>query len=88
MKGKSLTDYHITFQKCCFFFLNDNFTAHEADAKMAVEYRASTVTNMDFDDSKIGYKQFFLDGSKLKYSGNEIKTSFKIGLGDVIILKQ
>lgn len=67
---------------------NYNCTAHEADAKMAVEYRASTVTNMDIDDSKIGYKQFFSDGSKLKYSGTEIKTSFKIGLSDVIILKQ
>ncbi|KAM7009852.1 uncharacterized protein LKV04_001778 [Tautogolabrus adspersus] len=38
------------------------------DAKMAVKYQASTVTNLECDDSKIDYKQPFLDGSKLKYS--------------------
>lgn len=43
------------------------------DAKMTVEYHASTATNMDIEDSKIGYKQFFMDGSKLRYSGNEIR---------------
>lgn len=49
-------------------------SAH-ADAKMTVEYRASTVTNMDIEDSKIGYKIFEND-SKLQYSGNKIRTYF------------
>ncbi|KAG7214485.1 hypothetical protein INR49_022997 [Caranx melampygus] len=31
------------------------------DAKMSVEYHASTVTNMDIEDSKIGYKQLLMD---------------------------
>lgn len=46
--------------------------AHEADLNIAVEYRASTVTNMDMENSKIGYKQFFTDGSKLQSSGKNI----------------
>ena len=47
-------------------------TVHEANPNMAVEYRASTVTNMDTENSKIGYKQFFTDGSKLQSSGKNI----------------
>ncbi|KAM3624670.1 uncharacterized protein V6R79_026373 [Siganus canaliculatus] len=42
---------------------------------MAVEYRASTVTNMDMEDSKVGYKQLFSDGGKLKYSVYALKNS-------------
>lgn len=53
--------------------------AHKADAKMAVEYRASTVSNMDMEDSKVGYKQFFGEGSKVQYSGKKIRASFQIG---------
>lgn len=49
-------------------------TAREAGAKMAVEYRAFGVTNMDIDNGKTGNKQFVLDGSKLRNSGNKIKT--------------
>lgn len=59
--------------------------AHEADAKMTVEYSASTVTKMDIDNSKIGYKQLLDDGSKFRYSGNKIRTSFQIAFGDVTI---
>ncbi|KAK2919414.1 C-type lectin domain family 4 member M-like [Channa argus] len=42
---------------------------------MTVEYRASTVTKMDIEDSKIGYKQFFGDGSRLPYSVIMMKNS-------------
>ncbi|KAM8773182.1 uncharacterized protein AB9X84_014483 [Acanthopagrus schlegelii] len=42
---------------------------------MAVEYRASTVTNMDMENSKIGYKQFFTDGSKLQSSVYAMRNS-------------
>lgn len=34
---------------------------------MAVEYRAST--NMDMEESKIGYKLFLMDGNNISYSG-------------------
>lgn len=61
--------------------------AHEADPNMAVEYRASTVTNMDMENSKIGYKQFFTDGSKLQSSGKSIWSSFQIHVGDLTIYK-
>lgn len=47
-----------------------------ADAKMTVEYRSSGVTNMNIEGSKIGYKKFFEDDSKLKFSGNKIRASF------------
>lgn len=43
---------------------------------MTVEYRGSTVTNMDIEDSKTGYKQLFESDNKLHYSGNKIKTLF------------
>ncbi|XP_076583544.1 uncharacterized protein LOC143318905 [Chaetodon auriga] len=42
---------------------------------MAVEYHASTVTNMDYENSKIGYKQLFMDGSKLQYSVYALRNS-------------
>ncbi|KAI4833409.1 hypothetical protein KUCAC02_016313 [Chaenocephalus aceratus] len=35
---------------------------------MTVEYSSSTVTNMDMDNNKVGYSQFFEDGSKLRHS--------------------
>lgn len=37
---------------------------------MAVEYNGSTVAALNMD-SKIGYKQFFSEGSKIQYSGKE-----------------
>lgn len=37
---------------------------------MSVAYNGSTVAAMDMD-SKIGYKQFFSEGSKFQYSGKE-----------------
>lgn len=57
-----------------FFFNSGKIPAQEADAKMTVEYHASTVTNMDVEESKIGYKQLFVDGSKLRYSCKKIRT--------------
>ncbi|KAL3067452.1 hypothetical protein OYC64_017224 [Pagothenia borchgrevinki] len=35
---------------------------------MTVEYSSSTVTHMDMDNNKVGYSQFFEDGSKLRQS--------------------
>lgn len=52
------------------FSFNSHFTADEGDLEMAVEYNGSTVAAMDMD-SKIGYKQFFSEGSKFQYSGKE-----------------
>ncbi|XP_054460145.1 CD209 antigen-like [Anoplopoma fimbria] len=42
---------------------------------MAVEYHSSTVTNMDFENSKVGYSQLFGDGSKLRYSVYALRNS-------------
>ncbi|XP_032397150.1 CD209 antigen isoform X2 [Etheostoma spectabile] len=57
---------------------------------MAVQYSASTVTNMDMDDSKVGYKQLFGDGSKLQYSVYALRHSpFRaatVGLGLLCLL--
>lgn len=40
---------------------------------MAVKYQASTVTNLDSDNSKIDYKQPALDGSKFLHLGKKTK---------------
>ncbi|XP_034716633.1 CD209 antigen-like isoform X2 [Etheostoma cragini] len=57
---------------------------------MAVQYSASTVTNMDMDDSKVGYKQLLGDGSKLRYSVYALRNSpFRaatVGLGLLCLL--
>ncbi|XP_060903012.1 CD209 antigen-like [Labrus mixtus] len=45
------------------------------DAKMAVKYQASTVTNFECDNSKIDYKQPFLDGSKLRNSVHALRNN-------------
>lgn len=50
-------------------FFSAKTPAQEADVRMAVEYRAST-TNMDIDDCKIAYKQFFSE-EKFLTSGNK-----------------
>lgn len=71
------------FQKVMLLFCPGKTPAHEADEKMTVEYSASTVTNMDIENSNIGYKQLFADGSKIRYSGNKMRTSFQIAFGDV-----
>lgn len=42
---------------------------------MAVEYNGSTVASIDMD-SKIGYKQFFSEGSRFQYSGKETLAYF------------
>ncbi|GAA6230334.1 CD209 antigen-like [Lates japonicus] len=42
---------------------------------MTVEYHASTVTNMDVEDSKIGYRQLLSDGSKFRYSAYVLRNS-------------
>ncbi|XP_075946805.1 uncharacterized protein LOC142948576 [Anarhichas minor] len=42
---------------------------------MTVEYRSSTVTNMDIDNSKVGYRQLLGDGSKLRYSVYALRNS-------------
>lgn len=55
---------------------DSNVSAGEADLKMAVEYNGSTVAAIDMD-SKIGYKQFFSEGSKFQYSGKETLASFR-----------
>lgn len=44
---------------------------------MSVAYNGSTVAAMDMD-SKIGYKQFFSEGSKFQYSGKESLNSFQM----------
>lgn len=71
----------------CHFFLgvfmyislcfNSHFAADEGDLKMSVAYNGSTVAAMDLD-SKIGYKQFFSEGSKFQYSGKESLNSFQM----------
>ncbi|XP_078122573.1 uncharacterized protein LOC144528039 [Sander vitreus] len=57
---------------------------------MAVKYSASTVTNMDMDNSKVGYKQLLGDGSKLRLSVYTLRNSpFKaatVGLGLLCVL--
>ncbi|KAA8595364.1 hypothetical protein FQN60_012499 [Etheostoma spectabile] len=72
------------------YFFTGKTAADEADAKMAVQYSASTVTNMDMDDSKVGYKQLFGDGSKLQYSVYALRHSpFRaatVGLGLLCLL--
>uniref|UniRef100_A0A674P499 C-type lectin domain family 4 member M-like n=2 Tax=Takifugu rubripes TaxID=31033 RepID=A0A674P499_TAKRU len=50
-----------------FLCFNSHFAADEGDLKMSVAYNGSTVAAMDMD-SKIGYKQFFSEGSKFQYS--------------------
>ncbi|KAM6941164.1 uncharacterized protein PEZ65_003242 [Lycodopsis pacificus] len=42
---------------------------------MTVEYRSSTVTNMDVDNSNVGYRQLLGDGSKLRYSVYALRNS-------------
>lgn len=44
----------------------------EADATMAVEYRASTEANLDISNGKSDYKQLLIDDSKLPFSGKQI----------------
>lgn len=55
------------------------------NAKMSVEYHASTVTNMDLDNSKVGYRQLLGDGNKLRFSVYALRNSpFRaatVGLG-------
>ncbi|XP_049428848.1 CD209 antigen-like isoform X1 [Epinephelus fuscoguttatus] len=57
---------------------------------MSVEYQASTMTNMDIDNSKVGYKQLLDDGSKLRYSVYALRNSpFRaatVGLGLLCVL--
>ncbi|XP_042341410.1 CD209 antigen-like [Plectropomus leopardus] len=57
---------------------------------MAVENHASTVTNMEYDNSKVGYKQLLEDGSKFRYSVYALRNSpFKVatfGLGLLCVL--
>lgn len=55
------------------FCFNSNLSADEADLKMAVEYNGSRVAAISMD-SKIGYKQFFSEGSKFQYAGKEMLT--------------
>ncbi|KAM6939591.1 uncharacterized protein FYW49_008208 [Xenentodon cancila] len=47
---------------------------------MTIEYRDSTVTNMDLDECKIAYKQLSLtDGSKFRYSVHALRNNpFKV----------
>lgn len=65
---------------CVFIYIclcfNSHFAADEGDLKMSVVYNGSTVAAMDMD-SKIGYKQFFSEGSKFQYSGKSLN-SFQI----------
>ncbi|KAK9539633.1 hypothetical protein VZT92_002137 [Zoarces viviparus] len=42
---------------------------------MTVEYRSSTVTNMDVDNSNVGYRQLLGDGSNLRYSVYALRNS-------------
>ncbi|KAM8880128.1 uncharacterized protein AB9W97_015112 [Spinachia spinachia] len=42
---------------------------------MSVEYRSSTVTNTDPDNSKVGYCQLLGDGSKFQYSVHALRNS-------------
>ncbi|XP_077936687.1 uncharacterized protein LOC120825480 isoform X1 [Gasterosteus aculeatus] len=57
---------------------------------MSVEYRSSTVTNMDTDNSKVGYCQLLGDGSKFRYSVHALRNSpFRaatVGLGLLCVL--
>ncbi|XP_068445062.1 CD209 antigen-like isoform X1 [Clinocottus analis] len=49
--------------------------ANESYTKMTVEYHSSTVTNMDVENSKIGYSQLLGDGSKLQYTVHALRNS-------------
>lgn len=60
-----------------FLCFNSPFAADEGDLKMSVAYNGSTVAAMDME-SKIGYKQFFSEGSKFQYSGKESLNSFQM----------
>ncbi|XP_039668064.1 CD209 antigen-like [Perca fluviatilis] len=57
---------------------------------MSVQYSASTVTNMDIDNSKVGYKQLLGDGSKLRLSVYALRNNpFRaatVGLGLLCVL--
>ncbi|KAM9314783.1 uncharacterized protein KZ484_024450 [Pholidichthys leucotaenia] len=47
---------------------------------MNAQYHSSAVTNMDMEDSKIAYSQFFADGSKLRCSDQNIKQEHQSNL--------
>ncbi|XP_028304431.1 low affinity immunoglobulin epsilon Fc receptor-like [Gouania willdenowi] len=59
---------------------------------MSVEYRASTGTNMSFDNSKIAYKQMFGDANKLRLSVHALRNNpckaaaLLLGLLSVLLL--
>ncbi|XP_056265152.1 CD209 antigen-like [Pseudoliparis swirei] len=42
---------------------------------MSVEFRSSTVTNMDMDNSKVGYGRLLGEGSKLQYAAYALRNS-------------